>query len=274
MRTTALTAGGAALVLALSACGTDQDSPQVFNSIENLVEASQESTEQLETMQLWAEMTVNDTTIKGFGEGKFTGDDSALFMGMRSREVDTEARILGTTMYLKLPEEQRPEGKLWVEISLDGADEISHLVGDDLEMSGQMAQDMDLDNTLEELKTTGTITDSEETELYEKPVTHYWIEQDTEKVLEQRADALELSDEELDELREQLPETRPVELWLNEDQIPRKITMDMDDSETSEDEPVDISGPMTMEYSDWGTEVNVEEPPADLIVDAEEIAPN
>jgi hypothetical protein len=280
MRKAALAAGGMALVLALSGCGGESDgnaSPQapLFSSAQELVRVASSKTEQVQTAKFTYEMSVLGQQMTGSGEGRFAGADTAMSMQMDMMGMAMEMRMLDNVFYMKMPEQlaqsmggQSPN-KPWMKMS----------AGDNPAMAQafEQAEQSDPRKTLELIEQAGAITKSERTQLGGQDVTHYWAELDFAKMADQAPGGVPA------EMADQLKgvDTRiPVELWLNSDQLPVKMTMDMSAvmqavAQQAGGAPAgqDMGGKISMEYTDWGAPVNVQAPPADQVADFSEMMP-
>jgi hypothetical protein len=95
----------------------------------------------------------------------------------------------------------------------------------------------------------GEIKSSEQTELDGQQANHYTVEVDTAKMMEKMGGTAATGG--------QIPsgmEKMTIELWLSADNLPMQVKMQMGSL-----------GDFTMKYTDWGTPVSVEEPPADEV---------
>lgn len=267
MRKTALAAGGFALVIALTGCGGGDtsgsgsgDGASPFGSALELANAASAQTEQSKSSKFTFEMSMAGQQFSGSGEGSYAGEDAAMSMTMDMNGQTMEIRLVDQAMYMKLPQgaAMTANGKPWVKISADGDDPMSKAMGDSFD---QMAKQNDPSKILEQIEKAGTITGTEQVELNGEPTTHYSIKLDMKKLAEKMPDsagakAVERAGGKID--------TLPMELWLNSDQLPVKIVMDMSKIAEVAGKPA-AGGKMTMKYSDWGAPVNVEAPPADQV---------
>ena len=270
MRKTALAAGGFALVIALTGCsgggdnasgnGSGGELSSPFGSAQELVRAASAQTEQSKSSKFTFEMDMAGQKLSGSGEGMYAGADTAMSMTMDAAGQAMEMRIVGKTLYMKMPEGtgMTAEGKPWVKIDPEGDDPMSKA------MAGQfdnMTEQNDPSKILEQIEKAGTITNSEQVELDGQQTTHYSIELDMKKLAEQMPDSANAKA--VEQMQGKI-DTMPMELWLNSDQLPVQIVMDMSKIAEAAGQP-NAGGQMTMKYSDWGTPVNVEAPPADQV---------
>lgn len=268
MRKTALAAGGFALVIALTGCsggddasgGASGDAPSPFGSAQELVRVASEQTEKSKSSKFTFEMSMAGQAFSGSGEGLYDGPDTAMAMVMDVSGQSMEMRFVDKAMYMKLPASSgmTAEGKPWVKIAAGGDDPMSKAMGDSFD---QMAEQNDPSKILEQIEKAGTIKNTEQVELNGEPTTHYSIEMDLKKLAEQMPDSA--GAKALEQVQGKVT-TLPMELWLNSEQLPVQVVMDMSKIAEAAGQPA-AGGKMTMKYSDWGAPVNVEAPPADQV---------
>ncbi|MFF5987802.1 LolA-like protein [Prauserella flavalba] len=267
MRKTALAASGFALVIALSACGSDGDSGNAFggnnsgdagssffSDPQQLAAAASEKTAESKSSKFSMDMNMAGMQMTANGEGLYDGANTKMSMNMEMMGQSVEMRLVDQAMYMKMAGlEAQTGGKPWAKISLDGTDPMSQQLSSSMEQS-------DPTKTLEYIKEAGEITNSEKTTLDGQEVTHYTIELDFKKIASEMGAASGITPEQA----EQLPAKLPMELWLNSDNLPVQVVMDMGKMM----EAAGAGGQeakMTMKYSDWGAPVTVEAPPADQV---------
>lgn len=275
MRKTALAAGGFALVIALSACGGKEggqasapaaggDASALFGNAQELVQAATAKTSEKKTSKFSMEANAMGQQMTMKGEGRYEGDNTALSMTMNGPTGEMEMRFVDKAMFIKLPKGDAASsamsgGKPWVKISQGGNDPISKMLGGSFD---QMTKQSDPAKTFEQVQKAGTITKSEKTQLDGQEATHYSINVDMAKA------AAESSVTGLPkDLADKVKGTMPMELWLNSDQLPMQVTMDMTEVMKSMGVPggENAGGKTTIKYTDWGAPVNVEAPAADQV---------
>ncbi|PRX49068.1 hypothetical protein B0I33_103101 [Prauserella shujinwangii] len=274
MRKTALAASGFALVLALGACGDSEggtaspvggdsgNGSSLFSDAQALVAAASEQTSQSKSSKFTMEMDMAGQKISANGEGVYDGANSKMAITMNMGGQTMEMRLVDRTMYMKLPGEAAAQmgGKEWVKVSADGTDPLSQQLGSSFD---QMAEQSDPSKVLDQIKQAGEITNSEETTLDGQDVTHYTIELDFAKIADQYG-AAGVSEEQMKQLADKVGKL-PMELWLNGDNLPVQVSMDMAKVMEAAGAPAGQGGSMLMKYTDWGAPVNVEAPPADQV---------
>lgn len=278
MRTSVLAAGGVALALVLSACGGDGDSKDsalpggdngansgaVFSDISQLVASAQEQTNKSQSSSFTMEMDMGGMRMQAQGEGVYAGANTQMFMtmqmdmpelqGMGMDNMNVEMILDGQTMYMKMPSDLNPDpSKPWVKMSMGEAMGSQNF--------DQMAQQSDPTKMLEQLQQAGgEITGTEQTTLDGQNVTRYTIELDLSKAGDMVGDP---------SIASAIPEGTmiPLELYLNGENLPVRVEMNMDEFIQSAGVPGLDSAKMVMTYSDWGKPVNIQTPPADQVTD-------
>lgn len=267
MKRLALAAGGLTLAIALTGCGARTiagtvSGDTVFGNAQELVRAAASKTEQAKTAKFTFEATAGGQTVKGTGSGRFESDNTAMQMTMDVGPVHEELRYVDKTMYIQLlPEQVRAQmtgGKPWGKLDPDSA--LAKTMG----ASANMNQN-DPSKYLEQIQKAGTITRSEQTTLGGQPATHYWIDVDLAKAADMLAEN-GYPQEVLSRLQGKAG-TIPLELWLNRDLLPVRITEDLGAEMKALGAPAEVQDmTMTMTYSDWGVPVDpVTAPPADQV---------
>ncbi|MQA63441.1 MAG: hypothetical protein GEU86_18580 [Actinophytocola sp.] len=248
MRKALIAASVLSLALTLGACGDDggksgdatnggtsapASGPQ-FNDAQSLLDAAKEGTQDAKT----AKFSMEGTGVKASGEGVFDGANTKMAMTMAASGQEIEMRMIGTDLYMKGMPGADPK-KPWAKMSMEGMPGADQL------------ENSDPTKTLEHLLAAGAEIDKkEETELNGEKVTHYSLTVDVQKMMEQMGGG------EAGATPPPGQEKMPVELYLNSDNQPVQIEMDMGGQ-----------GSMKMNFTDWGTDVKVEAPPEDEVAE-------
>ncbi|WP_019808925.1 hypothetical protein [Saccharomonospora halophila] len=264
MRRPALAAGAAALVLALAGCGNTVDGQASdgtggtagdggFMNLSELASSSSDKASEASSSRFTMETTAMGQTMRAEGQARYAGADTAMSMTMDIQGQPMEMRMVDRTMYMKMPQGQgaalgAETGKPWVEMSLDGDNPMAEAMG-----GADMAEQSDPTRILEQLEQFGgEIVDTRETTLDGEQVTRYTVELDMAKA------ATMMGGEQLRaEPQPSQGTTIPMELYLDSANLPVRIEMDM--------EVMGQSSSMVMNYTDWGTPVTIEAPPADQV---------
>lgn len=284
MRKSALTASGIALVLALTACGgEDSNGPEgtaantsaggdaaLFSSFEELVSSAEAQTSDAQSARFSMTMTMLGTEIKAEGEGNFDAENPTMSMTMAMPDTpgvpsgDIEMRMVDGDVYMKMP--NATGGKPWQKMSMD---DVSGEAG-----MSSITENSDPTKVLENLQAAGAeIKDSEKTDLDGQSVTHYTVEIDPGKMMESMGG--QGMDPQASAMFQNM-DPIPMDLYLNDENLPVHIEMEMDLGKMAEEAGADMSGApsgdmtmkMVMTYSDWGTPVTVEAPAADEVTEA------
>jgi hypothetical protein len=184
--------------------------------------------------------------------------------------VRMEMRMIGAKMYMRMPSEitgeSLPAGKEWIGLDLDKA--LGQMGMGGLDFTAQQ----DPAKVLQYLRSAGMdVREDGAATVRGVETTRYVGEMDFRKVLEAGLEESGMSKQEQEEFREgmqRMLETMesaaiPIEVFIGEDGLLRRITMEMDMA--VEGERIDMS--MQMDYFDFGVAVDVEAPPASSVID-------
>lgn len=280
MGRTALAAGGAALAIALAGCSGGSGSggntiagdPQpLFGNTQELVDAASAEASAAKTTHMTMNMNFAGKVIKAEGDARFAGKDSAMALTMRVMGKSVEMRFIDQTIYVKKP--GASSGKPWIKQPMNGTG-----------MLGQFGKRADPTQLLKRIQQAGTITKSEKTQLNGQPVSHYWIKLDFTKMANMSPMAKQLPPQMMNNLKDV---TLPMQLWLNAERLPVKVTMDLSAMmqkmiqsmkaqlpEGANSGMLDQMGErfknmkVTVTYQDWGKPVTITAPPADKVTTA------
>ncbi|NIH78722.1 hypothetical protein [Amycolatopsis viridis] len=268
MKKTALVSGALALVIGLSACGGQAATgggnavgPSLFGNAQDLVRAASAKTSQAQSAKFTMSMSMGGQEITGSGEGRFAGSDTAMAMTTNVAGRTQEMRIVDKVMYLKLPANAQAAagGKPWAK--LPQGSEAAKALGASLDQ----AESNNPAQSLEQIQKAGTITRSEQTTLDGQQVSHYWVNIDVAKAADELA-GTGMPAEMLDRLKSMNGVTFPLELWLNNDQLPVQVTEDLSPMMKAVGAPAESQqATVKMKYTDWGAPVTVTAPPADQV---------
>jgi hypothetical protein len=279
----------AAASLALAACGgggsSTTDAPDGGSAV--LASAAQATRDAGSskvaftlTSELPTEVSAEPVTFTGEGEfdyanrtGTVSYDFSDLLasFGQTSSEP-VEIRFLGDVFYMRFPliSQFLPGAKEWIEFDVNSLGAES---GIDLSQLQQLGQS-DPSQALDYLRATGSVEEvgSEQIDGFE--TTHYAGTIQLDAVVEQvPADQREAVRKAIDQLKEQTGLTEiPVDVWVDGDGLVRKMSFTYTAKVPVGDETQDASSTVTMEFSDYGVDVNVEAPPADEVTNLAELS--
>ena len=201
--------------------------------------------------------------------GSLTMDMSALMPGMSGLGA-FELRQLGSTLYMRMPAlagAYVPQGKQWLSLDLDAAVDKAGLGGLN---PANLQQDPSQFLTLLRASSVD-VQEAGDATVRGADVTRYTAKLDLRKSVDASLDQLELSDEQEAALRraaEQLADqvgtkTIPVEVFVDAAGRLRRLNMDL--STTVQGQRFALE--QTVDYYDFGVEVDVDAPPASQVHD-------
>lgn len=261
-----LLAGLFALALALTgvACGEESGggggSAQSIDALAAAADKAAEAGSAHMTMTMEMDVSGQSVSIDAEGDLDFVNESGAMTMTMSAPGVGPDQSIDmvldDTYIYMKMPPELGGTGG-WIRMDMTDMTGVGS--------QNQIAQDPS--QYLEFLRgaSEGDVEEVGTEEVGGVSTTHYKADLSFEKMLEQAPDQ-----EGADEIEAQLEslggaiDSIPSEVWIDEDGLARRIKLDM--SVEAQGQTADIL--ITMEFSDYGVEVDVE-PPAKF----EEIEP-
>jgi hypothetical protein len=259
-----------ALAVGLTACGGDALAlDPVASAATKTVESGSSRVEFTVAMKIGTE-SVDMTGSGAFDYSRSRGEATYRMQLPMFGEVGRNMRMVGTKVFVRLPEALSgglTGGKEWV-----GVD-----VGKSLEQAGLgglgFTQQQDPAQTLQYLRTASTLVREAGTATVRgAETTRYTGRLDFRKALDAGIDELELPAVERQHARQGMQwmldqlgtKGVPFEVFVDEDGLLRRMTMDM--NMTIEGEPMTMA--MRMDYFDFGVDVNVQAPPASDVFDA------
>ncbi|MGW7281580.1 hypothetical protein ACWGIV_25420 [Streptomyces sp. NPDC054844] len=222
------------------------------------VRAAYDRTAEAETAKMTINMKLSapqeSITTDGKGALDFQEGDSVMTVTAQGKSI--EQRVVDQVLYQKVPGQKAPGGKTWMKIDLKKA-----------------AQALGVN--------AGQIGDPAQSAAYAKAIT----DQDVTKVGQEKIDGVDTTHYKVsvdvaelpggDQLRQQVGPTLPMQVWLDGDGRLRRQQLDMSvkgapsagaKAENSA-APHEIKMTMVMNYSDFGTEVEAQAPPAGQVAD-------
>lgn len=211
------------LVLLLSACGVDGDTQPAADALAATVTAQ---TARKNTAHVAFELDKGTA-----GEGVYrTAPQFAADFTVTMPDGPAHLILVDKAIYL-----QR-QAKPWVRVTEGSAD-----------LAGAMTAQADIGRQLARMKAAGTITSTASEEVDGRPTTRYSIDVDVDKLAEAERDSVVQAS--LRELRKQGVTRIPYRLWLDGENLPVKIVIELP-GQTS-----------TVRYTRWGEPVEVVAPP-------------
>jgi hypothetical protein len=157
-----------------------------------------------------------------------------------------------------------PGGKTWIRLDLE---RLGSAAGVDFnQLLGQSNQNPA--QSLDMLRAAGQVTEIDSDEIAGVPVTKYHATVDLNKALALRGISASAIQRLLDA---GAPTDVPVDVWIGKDDgLVRRLQISYDLTESGRS----VSTQLTLDLSDWGTDVSVQAPPADQVFDATDLATN
>ncbi|MTE20061.1 hypothetical protein F0L17_13220 [Streptomyces sp. TRM43335] len=282
-RTGAVLAAGLLAGTALAGCGSEEDGTgekaagtgaEERNDAAEVVRTAHEKTVAAETaaMTMKVDATVGGRQQTATGNGTIDLSDGTSDMTIEMGGERVEQRIVDQTLYQKLPaalREKLSADKPWIKVDLREVAARNGTVGG-----------VRLENPARAVDYTKALSDDDAKRLGTEKIdgvntTHYRVTVDVEELAGE-------DDARGERLRQQLGESLPMDLWLDEQNRIRRqqfeISLDNastgsqssrspQDSGKAQEQPQDATVRTVMEFGDFGTEVDVSAPPADKTAD-------
>ncbi|WAL66779.1 hypothetical protein ORV05_02905 [Amycolatopsis cynarae] len=264
MKKPVLAACGLALAVALAACGarttggSGDGAPALFGNAQDLARAASAKTGQAKTAKVGYDLTVGSERISAQGVARWDGEKALRLVVGTPPAVETMI-ITDGSLYVQVPESVRASttsGKPWGKAPADS--DVGRAV------AARQSRATDPGETLDRMRQAGTIDRSEQTVLDGQPVTHYWITLDLSKMIQLMQG--EVAPASLDKLRGGNVRV-PTEIWLNSDLLPVQLTEDQTVMMQALGQTGGDHVGFTVKYTDWGTPVDIQAPPADQVGD-------
>ncbi|MFC4853548.1 hypothetical protein [Actinophytocola glycyrrhizae] len=270
MRKAGIALSAFALAMTLGACGDNGGSEGAASnsggnsggnggsvaaaSLADLAKSIGEQTSETNTAHMKITADAAGQKLSGEGDLRMSGEDAAMSMDMTTPEGTISMVLVDKVFYIKLPQELEP-GKSWVKIDSNDDNPLAQALGG---MTDQMSKNADPRATLEQFEKAGEITDTKEEELDGKQTTHYSITVDVEKLAANQEDPQMKSA--MDQAIEAGLKDFPVEVWIDEEDLPVRITLDMPTPNPATGKTEAVK--MQIDYTDWGKQVDITAPPA------------
>ncbi|HEV2757906.1 MAG TPA: hypothetical protein VG318_19265 [Actinomycetota bacterium] len=244
----------AAVLLALAGIACDSGGGKTERELSDALLTAAEATEDAGTgrIEITSEVSVGeqDITLEASGEFDFANDTGHMTMSGAGAGLpgvgEMEMIVDGEYMYVKGPAfEAALEGKEWGRIDLSAAGTTG---------AGQFNQDPT--QYLEWLRVAGAnVEEAGEEDIDGTPTTHYKAEISVDSIVEQAPD-----EETAQAIRSSFAvfgdvDALPVEVWVDEDDLPRRMTVSIDGSGETP-----VSTHIAMDFVEFGIPVDVEAP--------------
>ena len=266
-----------ALALFATACGSED--ALSLDPVASAATKTSDAGSARTAFTLSMKMNGQNMRMGGAGQFDFDGHTGAMTMDMSSllpagagRDGKLEMRMIGSKMYMRLPEsltqgQQVPGHTPWISIDLGKA--LNKLGLGNLDPTNLQ---QDPTKTLELLRaSSSSVTETGKAAIRGVPTTRYTAKLDLRKSLEQSTKQLKLTDEQRAQLRRTMQQlstqtgltTIPVDVFVDGEGLLRRMTMNM--KVTTGLAPFSMT--QTTDFYDFGVDVDVKAPPASEVTD-------
>ncbi|MFF7731483.1 MULTISPECIES: hypothetical protein [unclassified Streptomyces] len=212
-------------------------------------------------VRLRVRTSAGDASQTANGQGAVDLDDGDSVMTLTMRGQRIEQRVIDRVLYQKMPEGQAPGGKPWIKIDLGKV------------AAGQGTDGRSMSDPAQSAAYAKAITDQDVTKKGPATVngvktTHYRVTVDVAGLPNG------------DTLREQVGPTLPMDVWLDDEGRMRRQQIDMTvqspqatrqsssgGSSSPSSAPEKVTVRTVMDFTDFGTEVEADAPPAGQVTD-------
>jgi hypothetical protein len=269
MRSLLLLVASLLLALGVAACGSKSAAETTVSSDAVQLAASRTTDAGTYKADMTASMDVSGQSVEMSGTGAFDANEQrgqmSFTTSVAGQDLDMEMVYALPVVYMHYPAgllPGMPEGKPWVKLDLEKLGQQQGLDFGQLMQAGQS----DPTQGLQYLKGAKDIQAVGHEEIRGVQTTHYTGVVDL-RALAEEDPALKGS---IDQMVAKTGITRiPVEVWIDDDGLVRRLKQTMHGAASGQGIPLDMT--TTTELYDFGTDVNVEEPPADQVIDFQEL---
>ncbi len=252
--------------LGASACGGSEPTAEQVSPDAVVLAASKTNETGSYKADVSGTMEVAGQSIDMSGTGAFDAakqrGQMSYSMNLNGVDVNMEMVFAYPVIYMELPPEsgQLPAGKKWIKMDLEKLGQEAGLNLDQMMGAGQTDPSQGLDFLR---GVTGVQAVGEE-EVRGVSTTHYKGVVDLATLGKEHPEM----QSSIDQLVQQSGISRvPVEVWIDDDGFVRRMTQTLEGSGSG----LPMNMTMTTDLYDFGTDVSVEEPPADEVVDFSEL---
>lgn len=274
MRKAGIALSAFALAVTLGACGdngssntgtntdtnTGGNAPAAAANVADLAKAIGDQASEKTSAHMKISGDVAGEQLTGEGDVSFAAANSAISMDMETPEGSISMVLVDNIFYIKMPAGQELEpGKPWFKIDPNSDNPLADAFGS---VTEELSKSADPRVALEEFKDTGEITDTKEEDLDGVATTHYTITVDVQKLADAQDDPTQK--QAMQQVIEAGLKDFPVEVWVNEDDLPVRVVVDMP---TPDGKGGTTATKMQVDYSNWGEPVDIAAPPADQVAE-------
>ena len=254
------------LALVASACGGSEPTAEQVSPDAIVLAASKTKEAGTYKADVTATMDIVGQSIDMSGTGAFDGTNQrghmSYAMNLNGQDVDMEMVFAYPVVYMELPAESGalPGGKTWIKMDFE---KLGQQGGFDFSQMMQAGQ-TDPSQGLDFLRGASGVQAVGNEDVHGVPTTHYTGVVDLRSLGTEHPEMKPS----IDQLTEQSGISRvPIEVWIDDDGLVRRIKQTLGGNGSG----LQMNMTMTTDLYDFGTEVNVEEPPADEVVDFSEL---
>jgi hypothetical protein len=254
------------LVLGVSACGGSEATAEQVSPDAIVLAASKTNEAGTYKADLTATMDIAGQSIDMSGKGEFDGAQQrghmSYAMNLNGQDLNMDMVFAYPEIYMQPPPESGslPDGKTWIKMDLE---KLGQQAGFDFDQVMQAGQS-DPSQGLEFLRGATDVQAVGDEDVRDVPTTHYTAVVDL-RSLGTKYPEMKPS---IDQLVEQSGISRvPVEVWIDDDGFVRRMKQTLDGNSSG----LQMNMTMTTDLYDFGTDVSVKEPPADEVVDFQEM---
>ena len=256
------------LALAVAACGGSEPTANQQAPQDAIVLAASKTNEAgTYKADITGNVDVAGQSMDMSGSGAFDAANKqghmSYSMNVAGQAIDVEMVFAFPVIYMHFPSEMGPlpGGKTWVKMDLE---KMGQQAGVDLGQLMQAGQN-DPSQGLDFLRGVSDVQAVGDEDVRGVPTTHYTGVVDLQSLGEKSPELKA----QIDQLIERSGISRvPVEVWIDDDGFVRRMKQSFEGNGTLQTK---MTMTMTMELYDFGTDVSVEEPPADDVVDFSEL---
>lgn len=209
--------------------------------------------------------TIGASGVFDQSEGDLTMDLSSLLgaAGLSGSGGSAELRFVqengDPVIYANVPflSSRIPGGKSWIRLDLEQAGKAAGV--DVNQLLGQAAQNPT--DALDMLRESGSVTEVGTETVNGEQTTHYKASIDLQKAASKLGGSVQQAVQQM--IAQGAPSSLPVDVWIGDDGLVRKLTLDESFSANGQSNDVNVS----VVFSDYGTPVTVAAPPADQTFD-------
>lgn len=270
--------GAALLTVAASACSGGGGGGMTLDLIAHSADrAAEAGTARFEmTMEVSGPGVPERAAITGTGAydnarqvAEFTMQMSGAANASVGGDVSFDIVAAGTILYMNFGPMADLAGFAtpWVSFDLTNLEGLSDLFGASTSPMGT-----DPSQSLAFLRGADNVEELDRVDVREVPTTHYRARADLGDTLADLPSAQrEVLEPQIETLRDAGLDELPIEVWIDDDGLPRRMRTTMDFPESGDDIPAGTAMSIEIDFFDFGEPVSITVPPADQVTDIREL---